>query len=601
MHANIYTMTFTIIERNCIALTSGTVSFSSSLLMVAMIVKRGSRITNNEHQQGGGVVVAGPARQEWAAGGGGLSTSYRRIIFSLSISDAIHSLAIVLGLFLVPREDSFSSSAAAAVDDGLLTPSWAIGNVFTCDLQGFVSTFGATTTCMNSFFLCIYYYCRIKKNMNGDTFAKKIEMKLHWFIILFNLTVCSVAAATKTFNPVYVVGSCQIMRYPYGCDPTVPGSCERGQYAKLFTLYYFPVMIPCLCIFGTILIMISIVVHVVKRDRLFRPVEDRNAGEEIEESEADVLARLLRREVTLQLILYVLAFLLTYGWVVLLALLTRADIPKPLFLSVIIAIFYPMTGLFNILIYTRPQVVAYKRLHSDISWHVAYWHVLKAGGENPSSQTSRSSSTCCRGGRFWSFFSFGRRKQKNRIMSSTRGILHLRALYEQRDFPPLDILSQQHVHEPCSVEMHSLEQRISTESNAVQYEGGERCIEVMADSNVSELEVSKTGTTPQTNIDINKFAHEKNIKPDMTFLTAQRNIISKAFEKASQRARLMDVRKGTKREEDHLRGLEKESNSQWSNGASQGGSFTGSFLDTNEPGDNIETDNDCEDLVEKNV
>jgi hypothetical protein len=136
---------------------------------------------------------------------GGLSTPYRRIIFGLSISDIIQSISVILGPFLVPNDEVNDSTAAES--------SWAIGNVHTCDFQGFIQTFGAAATCMYTLFLCLYYYCKLKRNMNDATFTKKIEKKMHCLIVLFNLAVCLSALATKTFNQLPGgAGSCQIMR-----------------------------------------------------------------------------------------------------------------------------------------------------------------------------------------------------------------------------------------------------------------------------------------------------------------------------------------------------------------------------------------------------
>jgi hypothetical protein len=174
-------------ERNAIAMASGSLSSCSSLLIAIMI----------------------PRAQ------GGLSTPYHRIIFGLSISDIIQSIAIMPGPFFVPSDENTSESL------------WVIGNFYTCQFQAFAFTSGVAATCMYALFLCLYYYCKLKRNMNDAAFANKIEKKMHCFIVLFNLAVCLSALATKTFNSLYKSGSCQLTKKAYGCDPSVHGTSQN--------------------------------------------------------------------------------------------------------------------------------------------------------------------------------------------------------------------------------------------------------------------------------------------------------------------------------------------------------------------------------------
>jgi hypothetical protein len=339
----------------------------------------------------------------------------------------------------------------------------------------------------------------------------------------------------------------------------------KGGIWQIFFLYFiFQWRYRGMCLFGMLFFMFSIVVHVYKRDRLFRSSREQENGNGEQETEADHVARLLRREVTLQVVLYVMAFLMTYGWIVLVTFLFRENISIPLFMSMIIVIFFPLMGLFNILIYTRPQVVAYRRLHRETSWPVAFWRVLKAGGENPdavtsSAEYSRQSSKCCKG-------CFGIVKQKQKPKRNIpSGLLRLRALYEYMESPLAGAPNQNHqkMKEPCSSGTNSIEHRISTISDHVEDQMEEGCKEV--DSSLS----------PDSK---NYQAQDLNVMGGVNFLLTQKDAISKAFEKATQRA--MALNPEVNYSLTTMNTCSKQSvnrfNSEWSHGVSAG-SFSGSL------------------------
>jgi hypothetical protein len=312
--------------------------------------------------------------------------------------------------------------------------------------------------------------------------------------------------------------------------------------------------------------MFSIVVHVVKRDRLFRHRARQGNGSGDQGSEADSVVRLLRREVTLQVVLYVLAFLLTYGLTTVHSCLSRADIRTPIFVITIISASFPLMGLFNILIYTRPQIVAHRRLHRDVSWPVAFWRVLKAGGENPDSVqlSSQSRSTACWHGQFCCrWFKSYEKEDESKVPS---GMLRLRALREYRASIPSFLSSQTGTKEPCFTGLeHGTE------------EGGWNKLD---STTVNETEITRSGTVKNTDI---YQVENRHATGNMTFLSSQKDAISKAFEKASQRVNAMNaVDFIDKKEVTGVISYSERSvnrmNSDWSHGASPGSS-SGSFAD----------------------
>lgn len=374
---------------------------------------------------------------------GGLCSSWRRIIFALSLSDMLQSIGIISGPFSVP----------SSVPQGL----WAVGNEHTCRLSGFVYTFSASSVSMYTVALCIYCHCKVKRNMNDSMFINRIERKLHGGIILFNLAVCFSALWFRILNASPSGSLCVFSAVPTGCrqNPEIFGECEQdiARFSKIYTLA-FHVGVPFLCL-GTIIgIMVSICLHVHTRDKIFQgssqaeiwqnlPTTLRRRASIIDEScgldsftleshndtfckqdnddcsvhedkcpkdtltgatedtshddrlKSFSLIKLYKRDLFVQAGLYVLVFLTTFTFfsiVNLMLVVFQTDIPTSL--AIWTSFISPLGGLFNVLVYTRPKVSMLRRRNKNLSWIRAFWSVLKAGGEIPveSSELDRADS-----------------------------------------------------------------------------------------------------------------------------------------------------------------------------------------------------------------
>jgi len=99
------------------------------------------------------------------------------------------------------------------------------------------------------------------------------------------------------------------------------------------------------------------------------------------------LSALYRRETIIQATCYVGVYCLTYlpTIVLFLSVATHSDGKSVVNVSVLIiaSCFYPCTGLFISLVYTRPKVTLIRRTFPQCSRLLAFWLVLKAGGEVP--------------------------------------------------------------------------------------------------------------------------------------------------------------------------------------------------------------------------
>mmetsp|Transcript_4324 Transcript_4324/g.8290 ORF Transcript_4324/g.8290 Transcript_4324/m.8290 type:complete len:680 (-) Transcript_4324:187-2226(-) len=357
-----------------------------------------------------------------------LSTPYRRLIFGLCASEILQSISFILGPFLVPRESILSSP-------------WGIGNVSTCNMDGVLIIFGSAVSCMYTCSMCIYYYSKTVKDMSDRHFFEKIERKLHWFVLIFNIVFSVAAVSTKSINPVAHLGFCHFSRKPFACDPSIPRDCDRGEYAILFALAYIPLGVPALCLFINILCMIKVVLcysssrtenmlhynHSTAENipgvNSFNDEVDNNHDQGLSQYSRSAVAamermsRLLQREVIVQLSLHMLIFICVYGPHIT-AVLYRSYRPFRSSNSEIVAgadslsrgfivgryavaIIRPLGGFFNVLVCVRPQLLSCRRMHPNQSWiHVLYLFFKKGGQTSEkrdglSSLSSRDICCCC--------------------------------------------------------------------------------------------------------------------------------------------------------------------------------------------------------------
>jgi len=128
---------------------------------------------------------------------------------------------------------------------------------------------------------------------------------------------------------------------------------------------------------------------------IFQPTASTSAPSQQEtvssdaEARADILRRLFLKETTIQALLYTGAFFLCYGSFVIPSMLIISGVSMSVrtqaFFAFAYVVFYPLNGLFTILIYTRPDVVNLRRGNPEYSWLRAFAMVLKDGGKKDDS------------------------------------------------------------------------------------------------------------------------------------------------------------------------------------------------------------------------
>jgi len=76
---------------------------------------------------------------------------------------------------------------------------------------------------------------------------------------------------------------------------------------------------------------------------------------------------------------YSASFFLTWGWYMAQNVFTVSELPVPLALKYLVAIFNPLQGFFNLLIYVQPKVAQAKREGNGISWRGAFAKAFRPG------------------------------------------------------------------------------------------------------------------------------------------------------------------------------------------------------------------------------
>lgn len=278
------------------------------------------------------------------------SSPFFRIILCLSIADIIKSLAITIGPFAVPRH----------------TPQalYAVGNTRSCEVQGFFINASGTIIPMYTFLLGIYFLMRVKYGMSREVFSKKIERYGHAIILIWNL-ICGVYAIFNGYINAATFGTtCTIISLPASCDAD---DCIRGKDAgKLLIL---TAGIPVMISHAGMLLSLFTLTYQVFADR---------------KRTLTLTAIAYKKQMLIQSCLYTFGLIFTYsfGYVALFVSLVRPH-PIPIWITIVYAITWPIGGLINILIYTRPKIIITRTRQPELSWTKAFYSVILAGAEVP--------------------------------------------------------------------------------------------------------------------------------------------------------------------------------------------------------------------------
>ncbi|CAB9528023.1 expressed unknown protein [Seminavis robusta] len=299
-----------------------------------------------------------------------------RLVFLLSISDIMASLAALFMPYMVP---SFM---------GLLG---AVGNVASCSAAGFFLSLGVMMACCYNFYLSGYYLATVRKNWKEYDFRKPFEIAGHALALLVPLAISLIAATTGSMNPSPLANNlCSYTTWPWECFHNDDIPCERSS-PELVTAVTIS-RATFTMVLTTISFIFTFTVWWTVRATLKKSDSYRFAGSSDNSSRTD--ERL--KEVSTQAILYSLVYLNTFFWpffgLVAGFGLSHEEMQDKktkagfYIVQVLYWMLYPLQGFFNFFVYTRLKFKAWRKADPDRSLVSIYHQIMIAKEAPPLSQ-----------------------------------------------------------------------------------------------------------------------------------------------------------------------------------------------------------------------
>jgi hypothetical protein len=317
------------------------------------------------------------------------NSAYKRIIFCISLSDMIQSLSSLMGPFAVT----------------FLSP-WSLDQKGFCTFDGLLLVVGSTGVLFYSPLLAMYYYCKLHLNFSDEEIFYKVEKKMHFVTIGFIIILNAYALAVDAINSATNGTGCTYAATPTACR-MIPGlDCDDNEKPALALNVITAIIIPFLSLFLIIALLSFLLWKIAFREKILPPssldtIRERQEQRTIElantpsdESpnvsietvqsprKTTVPHNAYRKEMMLQLVCYTLVFCIVYivYSVTILQIFLNRQPHKAQYYW--IQTCGPLQGLFNILIFNRPDARVLKYRYPELSWMRAFWLVLVNGGDS---------------------------------------------------------------------------------------------------------------------------------------------------------------------------------------------------------------------------
>eukprot|EP00562_Extubocellulus_spinifer_P015430 CAMPEP_0178568290 /NCGR_PEP_ID=MMETSP0697-20121206/15814_1 /TAXON_ID=265572 /ORGANISM="Extubocellulus spinifer, Strain CCMP396" /LENGTH=434 /DNA_ID=CAMNT_0020202349 /DNA_START=261 /DNA_END=1565 /DNA_ORIENTATION=- len=329
----------------------GVLSIISSSLLIRLCVKRAVKSSSSSTERGG------------CCGGycGGCcsrlpSSPFRRILLVMSAFDLLNTIHVCLTPFIMPRESSDNF--------------WVVGNDATCTLRAVMDQW-VFPSFAYYVALSFYYLLRIRYSVKDSFFGKRIEPWIHAFMFLYPLTTTIVGLSLGVFGYQPAINVCWV----------VPNDrCDQRCLQIIIWLFggIFFVSSFFIVILNNLLIYCYVRTARNKSQRLSTLSTNENA------SRINVVA--------VQAFLYVLVFLLTYTWSLILRFMVVVrSTANPYPVQILRALFLPLMGAGNLLVYVRPRYLQVRTIEPGRSRLSAFvLVVLHDSDRRKSSRSSRS-------------------------------------------------------------------------------------------------------------------------------------------------------------------------------------------------------------------
>eukprot|EP00934_Nitzschia_sp_Nitz4_P000420 Nitzschia sp. Nitz4//scaffold208_size52459//29175//30961//NITZ4_006814-RA/size52459-processed-gene-0.25-mRNA-1//1//CDS//3329541663//420//frame0 len=168
---------------------------------------------------------------------------FSRLLFGLSICDALASLALILGPWPKPSDDPYQDNHS----DGSV---WlkSLGTQATCNVQGFVLQAFYYASLYYTACLCLNFLFSVNYRWTESQLHTYLERWFHGVSVLLPLVLALLAYFLDMYNPAAL--NCGLTTSPLGCDADEELDCERGSNLIWWSmgLQFIPVVACFSCI-----------------------------------------------------------------------------------------------------------------------------------------------------------------------------------------------------------------------------------------------------------------------------------------------------------------------------------------------------------------
>lgn len=306
-----------------------------------------------------------------------LSTTYHRIMAFMSIFDIIASVFIALGTIMMPSDNVYDFEGPM------------LGNQVTCQIQGWLVTFGSSGGA--SLYMCLswYFVSKLAFRVDSKRIKKCFEPIMYLYSVFMSLFLASYYLSKDLLHPDPSHSYCTIAPYPEFCDENVWrwSLCEWGLNKKaLDDKFQMKDIVPVAIMVFTNLILVLIFMLIIlwtvydnHQKVKAACVQDSNNDRENNETSCidddihtEIYIEQLRysQVMSIQATMYIASFFLTW-------IFNIADSGYGKFnyiMDALNATFFPMQGFWNMIIFIYDKTYFVYQINNDCDSH---WKAIK--------------------------------------------------------------------------------------------------------------------------------------------------------------------------------------------------------------------------------
>ena len=274
-----------------------------------------------------------------------LSTIYHRIMIAMSCGDILGSIAMGLTTLPMPK--------LASEPD--ISTEWAgarLGNVQTCEAQGFMFVYGVFSVFLYNTSLCVYNACAIAFRLKEKRIMKYIEPLLHGVPIVGAIGFASLPLALNMYNSSPSSSWCTIAKD----EVTGRGDdLNTGSFDEIILIAIFGLLL--LLIFVSFVLIIWRVVsteQALNGPNIIRTSSQRTLHARAKRSHSNT------KIVLVQVMAYSFSYILTLGFS-----LVKYAFTDIMWVSRLQLVFLPLQGFFNAIIFISHKVYNYRLANNE--------------------------------------------------------------------------------------------------------------------------------------------------------------------------------------------------------------------------------------------